>query len=186
MSFDFYKNLYLQHNCVFFEKGDYNLNIFGIREKERRAGKYDDTIGVCYYVGGKPVFHCWPATTDPGLYYLENPINLEGCAILAPGQYRSAYKLGLHKNKYPALVQARPVGVYRDSSRDSRLDPIGRVTSGFFGINIHQPFGKSDEIGLSSAGCQVFSRKADLDELLKLCENAARIFGNVFTYTLFS
>lgn len=66
-------------------------------------------------------------------------MNPKGTAILAPGQYQSSHKIGLHRGKYKALVQHRPVTVYRDNNKDSKydLEPTKKDT-GIFGINIHK------------------------------------------------
>ena len=70
----------------------------------------------------------WPITTDPGLYWLENPMNVDGTAILAPGQYRGAYRIGKHRDDYQAVVQTGgEVAVYRDDDRNALLDPSKSV-----------------------------------------------------------
>jgi hypothetical protein len=43
-------------------------------------------------------------------------------AILAQGQYKGAYKIGLHQGKYKALVEAKPITVIRDYDRNAKLD----------------------------------------------------------------
>lgn len=45
-----------------------------------------------------------------------------GTAILCPGQYVDAYEVGNHNGKYEALLQGRPVKVWRDYDRDGKLD----------------------------------------------------------------
>jgi len=80
----------------------------------------------------------YPATTDPGLYYLWHPSCPSGTAILKEDQYLNCFKLGLHKGKYKALVQAKPLTVIRDYNRDSVLNyNSGKEETGMFGINIH-------------------------------------------------
>jgi hypothetical protein len=187
-------------NYVVFTKGDYNLNIFGIRAKNPRAGKFDDLLGVCYKDGGAWVTKLWNVTTDPGTYYLADKdkwLNPKGVAILVPGQYRSAYKIGLHgKTKYEALVQSGgEVKVYRDTDLDTILDykPHSAET-GWFGINIHAssstPYTGSDSdraygsVGAWSAGCQVFARDKDFREFMKLAKESKVRYGDSFTYTL--
>ena len=51
------------------------------------------------------------ATTDPGLYYLEHPMNVDGTAILIPGQYIGSHKTGLHKGDH-ALIQCGKLRVW--------------------------------------------------------------------------
>ena len=115
-------------------------------------------------------------------------LNKDGVAILKPGQYRGSHKIGLHKGKYEALRQQKPVKVYRDNNKDGKYDMIEEnVHEGIFGINIHKA-GKfvngSTQIDKWSAGCQVFSKESDFNEFMEICRKARDIWGNSFTYTL--
>ena len=67
----------------------YDLNLFGIRSNNVESNTFDDLLG-CIYRDEQLAFQLevWPATTDPGLYWLQNPSRVEGTAILVPGQYR--------------------------------------------------------------------------------------------------
>lgn len=171
----------------------FNLNIVGVRTRTRVPNRFDDWITVFYHSHDKWIFDVFPATTDPGLYYLgdEEMLNDEGTAILKEGQYRTAYALGTHNagdDGYRALVQDEPVTVLRDFDRDAELDfDTGREETGRFGINIHRatPEGaRSTRVANWSAGCQVLSNPLHFDYLIDLCETAADRFGNGFTYTL--
>lgn len=165
-----------------------NLNIFGVRSSKRRVNEFDDFLYVVYRNHNKEWrIHQWEITTDPGLTTLHNPLNSKGTAILVPGQYKSAYKLGLHRNRYKALVQeGAPVKVYRDYNQDSSLDlDECTIDEGFFGINIHKAGSDSTQVNDWSAGCQVFKRSSDFNEFIDLCSTSAKIYGNSFTYTLF-
>jgi len=127
-------------------------------------------------------------TTDPGEYWLKNPQNADGTAILPNGQYRSSWQLGKHQGKYEALVQRKPVPVWRDNSKDGKIDyaELESPNSGFYGINIHRsnPYNESYLVGRWSAGCQVFKKVSEYEEFLELCRDAANLYGNSFTYTL--
>ena len=108
-----------------FENGDYNLNIVGVRNSETKGkvtNKFDDCITLSYKVDGEWQFHCYECTTDPGTHWVEHPMLEIGVAILKPGQYRSSHKLRLHGGKYLALGQQKNVTVYRDSNRDDNYD----------------------------------------------------------------
>lgn len=171
-----------------FEKGNFNLNLFGIRAEEVRAGEFDDLIGCVYRDKGQWRIIVWEATTDPGVFYLENPLNVAGTAILAPGQYRGAYTVGKHRGQYTALVQSGPVTVYRDDTLDSDLsiDPT-TLETGYFGINIHRSSstGQSAEVGRYSAGCQVHATLQGFREMMNLVDaQIAAGHGDKFTYTL--
>jgi len=173
-----------------FENGNYNLNIVGVRNSETYdevTNKFDDLVTVTYKVGNDWNFHQWNATTDPGKYYTENLLNSDGVAIMVPGQYRSSHVIGMHQGKYKALKQARPVKVYRDSNRDNcyDMDPA-KIQEGIFGINIHRASasGTSTQIDKWSAGCQVIANYEDFNKLMWLAIQAEDIWGNSFTYTL--
>lgn len=164
----------------------FNLNIFGIRAKGGTTDTFNDFIG-CFYSdnGGKESLRPWPATTDPGKYYLKNLLNKAGCAVLVPNQYIGCWELGLHRN-YPALKQIKPVKVYRVP--DGNYDPTKTYTidEGIFGINIH----RADDdriaqfVGPYSAGCQVVQNPEDDSQKMLLANKAAKLYGKTFSYTL--
>lgn len=167
-----------------FRGGRHDLNIVGIRSAAR-PNRFDDLIVVFSRHRGW-LFWAFPATTDPGAYYLERPINDDGTAILAPGQYRSAYAVGKHRGQYDALVQVRPVTVFRDKNRDRRMDTDQLTATGLFGINIHRATkdGEAEIVDRFSAGCQVIQNPADFDILMAMARAGASAYGNAFTYTL--
>lgn len=164
----------------------YNLNIVGIRTNTTEPNRFDDRIVVIWKYENQWTCRVYKATTDPGLYYLQHPLNQAGTAILKEGQYRSTYRLGTHRG-YKALQQNRPLTVIRDFDRDDRLTfSGGREQTGMFGINIHRA-GRSAESTLVnrwSAGCQVFANPHDFRDFIKLCGQAVNEWGNSFTYTL--
>lgn len=166
----------------------FELNIIGIRSSSTRPNRFDDEIHVAFKNSlNKWVHFIFPATTDPGTYWLQNPMNPQGTAILEQGQYNGAYQIGLHRGKYYALIQRKPVTVLRDYDRNAVLDfQNGRPNTGMFGINIHHASenGTSKTVDRNSAGCQVFSSISDFNGFMQLCENHRRLYGNLFTYTL--
>ena len=175
-----------------FKQGDYDVNIVGIRNsstKGRVTNHYDDHITIAYKLKEDWHFHYWPATTDPGLYWIDNPMNSRGgTAILVPDQYNQVYKLDKHNGKYQALCQRNgKVKVYRDGNKDKKYDyDQDSIQNGYFGINIHRSsaYKASNYINKYSAGCQVFQDPDDFDEFIDICRKAADIWGNKFTYTL--
>lgn len=184
-----FKKVMEEKGYAFFDGArPFNLNIIGIRAKNHRANKFDDTMMVIYR---NKVLE-WEvqtsqATTDPGLHHLRNPSNVKGTAILVPGQYRSTYQVGDHKG-YPALVQWNgKVRVYRDRNKDGTLNMLkSNIDEGYFGINIHQAKNKGEtyKVDRWSAGCQVFKNATEFKNFIELCKKAQQIFGNSFTYTL--
>lgn len=182
------KDALSKKNYAYFSTGDYNLNIIGIRSDQNRkvTNKFDDYLLLIYYVSGKLNIKIYSITTEPGRYYMVNKLgNSKGTAILVPGQYRGCWQIGKHNGKYEALVQVRPVSVYRDSNKDSMYD-LKNVDKGLFGINIHRssPYGTSTTIDNWSAGCQVFANIKDYTEFMSICNKQKERYGNSFSYTL--
>ena len=92
------------HGYKIFTKGKFNLNVIGIRHRGR-PNEFDDIIALVYrdetagWVTRE--FRC---TMDPGTYWLDNPMNVEGTAVICPGQYKS-YAIDKHRGQYDALCQ---------------------------------------------------------------------------------
>jgi hypothetical protein len=177
---------------TWFEGGDYNLNIVGVRNSEtdnKVTNAFDDRITLSYSVGEEMIYHEFPATTDPGMHWEQNLLNKDGVAILVAGQYRGSHKIGLHQGKYEALRQNKPVRVFRDKNKDGvyDMDP-DRIFEGIFGINIHRATkweGKtSTQIDKWSAGCQVIAANDDFRLFMEIANKAKDKWGNSFTYTL--
>jgi hypothetical protein len=111
----------------------------------------------------------------------------QGTAILAEGQYKNAYAIGLHRGQYEALIQVKPITIMRDYDRNAVLDfNNGKKESGLYGINIHRAnsTGTTKTVDKYSAGCQVFENASDFNVFLKLCEKHRSLYGNQFSYTL--
>ncbi len=118
-----------------------NVNIIGVRGManrlltENKFDLYNDSI-ILISNPEKADHHLdyslewYPSSVDPGK--VSKP-NRNGTAHLLNGQYR--YKIGRHRNRYPALVQAEAVIVerYFDTDKKPRLKDTG-----WFGINIHR------------------------------------------------
>lgn len=182
------KTISKQKNYVLYTK-PYQLNIWGFRNSETKSNRFDDEIHVFYKTNSiNWEYHIFKATTDPGTYWLKDPMRPEGTAILEQGQYVDTYALGIHLGKYLALTQAlKPVTVIRDYNRNSTLDfNNGRRHTGFFGINIHRAIvqGLTRYVDNHSAGCQVLANASDFYFLIQLCERHRSMYGNKFTYTL--
>lgn len=170
--------------------GNYNVNIVGIRTDGIISNTFDDFICVFYESQVTWPFFVFPATTDPGTYYIENPINLKGTALLKEGQHLGCFEIGLHRNSYKALVQKKPLPVYRESKREiGDLNVVPNRNSidiGMFGINIHRasPRYNIEKVGKFSAGCQVIQDPSHFAFFIEIVEKSSRIYGNSFSYTL--
>lgn len=166
----------------------YELNIVGLRGRSTVPNKFDDELHVFYMVSSsKWEYHVFKITTDPGTFWLNNPMQPQGTAILAEGQYINSHGLGLHRGQYKALVQKGPLTIMRDYDRNAVLDFYnGKKETGQYGINIHRAnkVGTTLNVDRNSAGCQVFANASDFDKFLKLCEQHKSRYGNSFTYSL--
>jgi hypothetical protein len=171
------------------DKRPNKLNIIGVRNSAATSqDKFDDLIAYFTYDdNGNLIGKVVTGTTDPSTSFLKSPINVKGAAILKSGQYKDAYQIGLHRGKYEALVQAKPVTVIRDDDRNALINYFAPTQTGLYGINIHKSTkGKNNEdiIGLDSAGCQVFRNIPDFMDMMRLAQTSRKKYGNSFTYTL--
>lgn len=177
----------------YFENGDYNLNVIGIRNSDTAhmvTNKFDDTITLSYKIDGEWQYHEFDCTTDPGTHWMDHPMMKNvGCAILKEGQYPKSHKIRKHQGRYEALGQQNPVTVYRDNNRDDIYNLNQENTdTGLFGINIHRATKyagkKSTQVDKWSAGCQVIAANDDYTKFMKICRKARDKWSNNFTYTL--
>ena len=177
---------YFRKGYAWFSEGDYNLNLIGLRSPDVTADTFNDWFLVIFKQHGITNYFGFPCTTDPGTFYRLKPLSVDGTAIVKPGQSRGVWKLGLHQGKYPALVQRRPIEVYRDNNKDQVLNFDAPSDTGFFGINCHRASleNEANQVGKWSAGCQVLANPVDFELLLMLCRQSANRYGNGFTYTL--
>lgn len=173
-------------HVVFDGAKPFDLNIVGLRRQPAIPNTFCDRIAVFYRetVGGPWVFHAWPATTNPGTYWLQNPMNVSGTGILIPGQYRGSHSIGMHRGAYRALVQTGTLRLWLDADKDAEIDH-GRMIEGTrFGINIHHAGEHSTRVDKWSAGCQVFANLADYNEFMGIVDRAFAIWGPRFSYSL--
>lgn len=183
-----FKSLFDKKGYAYFTKGNYNLNIIGVRSANdhKVTNEFDDYLVVIYNTSkAKDCRFIYKITTQPGISYMENPSNSRGTAILAEGQYRGAYVLGKHKGQN-ALIQLKDVKVYRDNNKDRKYDYAKQsINAGRFGINIHRAGANSKQINNWSAGCQVFAINSEFESFLRLCNKQVENgYGRTFTYTL--
>lgn len=121
--------------------------------------KWNDVRFVLGWSNGAAVIlGRWLATTEPGRFYSDAPLNPGGAAHVALGQFR-AWKVGMHHagkpNEQEALVQAGTLMITRDRTKEGkRSGPLEKAGSGC-GINQHNGSGMVGEVGKASAGCLV-------------------------------
>jgi len=178
------KTIFSKKGYLFTEETPNALNIIGVRSSNIEANLFDDWLYLTQNLeNGDVAIYEFPITTDPGAYWLKNPMNVDGTAILVPGQYLNSHRLGLHQGKYEALKQNKPVKVWRDNNGDTTIDQSGEIYEGVFGINIHRSNAKtaSNIVEKWSAGCQVFKKVNDFNLFIEICKNSGQ---ENFTYTL--
>ena len=167
----------------------YQLNIVGRRSDITKPNSFDDWIYI-FYQNNDGDWEGWKAkaTTDAGTYWLLNPSQSKGTALLKAGQYVDTYQIDRHNGKYFAVTQRlKPVVVIRDYNRNNVLDfNNGKEESGMFGINIHRAdsTGTRKTIDKYSAGCQVFANADDFNQFMEMAYKQKDLYGNKFTYTL--
>ncbi len=144
--------------------------INGIRTDYKLSNTFDDFIVITK----NDKTYVYNATTTPGNYYIYNPVTvggITGTAILQPGYYKNSHTfvtatdwktlwLGM-----PYFKQTGKVKIYRDNTKDDKIDTIIK-TEGYFGINIHH-MGIGNFINNWSAGCQGTS-KNDWEKIVPL------------------
>jgi hypothetical protein len=162
---------------VFFENGELNINIVGIRNSatgKRVTNLFDDWMTISYQENGEWKYFEWPCTVDNG----------DGSARLVEGQYRGCFTIGLHQGKYTALKQCKPLKVFRDwNLKDGTYDE-SKIYNDVAGLNIHKAGLNSQQVNNWSEGCQVFKMSPDFDAFMKIVLQSSSIHGKIFTYTL--
>jgi len=181
------KNVLNKKGYKFFDnQKPYYLNIIGIRES-MEVDKFNDELYLIFRDNNLRM-QCldYPITTKPGRYWMMNPMNKDGCAILVPDQYLNVYKYGLHKG-YPALIQSGNMKVYRDNNKNDVFDTDPKtIQNGIWGLNMHESNHVSESwiVDKYSAACQVMKRKIDQIEFMYYVGAHKFLYGDSFHYTL--
>jgi hypothetical protein len=174
----------------------YYPNLFGVRKETNIPNQFDDFIGAVWKDKyGAWLSCCYEGTTDPGMYWLEHPMNVNGTAIIVPDQYLGVYKLGQHMG-YAAYEEIKPFTYVRDTNKDKILNWLyrtvgykkyvenGKTNLHHAGELVNNP---STFVEKWSAGCQVVKRILEFGCLLELGQNWVNLIKgiNSFNYTLF-
>jgi hypothetical protein len=149
-----------------------NFQLIAIRSAEDKFDEFDDKL---YLVWGTNLYS-YSCTTNPGSYYLITKfLNPDGTAVLKPGQYKDSWQRGLHRGS-EALIQAKPVTVWRDNNRDQKSGGWGlSYDTGMFGIDVHNCYGlnyKVQKIFNWSAGCIVLNDPNEYREFTDKCKRS--------------
>ena len=96
--------------------------------------------------------------------------------------------LGKHKG-YTALVQRKPIQVYRDNDKDSELDNANTSPAELIGLDLHRAleFDIAKTVDRFSAGCQVMQVPEDFNYIISLVKLQVKyIKSAIVSYTLIS
>lgn len=149
------------------------VRILGVRGffagMENRRNEFDDAI----FLETPTIVLGFNANTDPTGYRPGHGTgSVKGLATLKEGVWM--FEIGMHKGRYPALVQKGPVTVLRDA--DETVMPQHLVVrdginmyedTGHFGIQIHC----SGWANTGSMGCQTIY-PSQWDEFMNTCHGA--------------
>lgn len=142
---------------------------------------FNDRSLIIEIVGGKPIIRFnAPATTEPGRFYTQNPMNPSGAFRIAFGQYK-AWKIGLHgtgNGKHEALVQVGEIRGYRDLNKDGIRTGDAVVAGSGFGVNQHHGY-NLQMVEKASAGCLVRKSTADHAIFMDYCKKDRRYLANI-------
>lgn len=161
-------------NIVYVEGANENGSL-----NDDKFNVFNDRRIVFAIVNGKPeVKMNVLATTEPGDFYTENPLNSGGAARIAFNQYK-AWRVGIHRASSPlrheALVQVGVLSVHRDLNKDGKRTGDAIDVGSGFAINQHSghdaPVGN---IGKASAGCLVGRKHDEHKEFMKIVKTDAR------------
>jgi hypothetical protein len=143
--------------------------------------EFNDRRLLITFEGSTPkIVGNWEATTEPGFYYTDYPMNPQGAARIKFGQYKGCWQVGIHGNSVPheALVQVRPVTVFRDYNRDMARTG-DKEDAGNFGINQHGGYDYLySNISQASAGCLVGRTMQGHEEFMTIVKSDPRYRSN--------
>lgn len=166
----------------------FDMTLGGIRTKDNASGKFNDWLFMIYH-DGKGVLNgiVEKGTTDAGLYYRLNPLNVNGTAIIQHSvQHKGCYtymKKGGH-NGQEAFRQTGLMKYWRDADRDIYLDFDGKEFTAIFNTNGHDMGTVGNDVGKWSAGCWG-STNAIMDKFYNLAKiQIAEGHGKVFSFAM--
>ena len=172
-----------ERNIIFLE----GINTDGVPNSDR-LDRWNDVACVISFDKGKPYFAQKPctATTEPGRYYTDRPMNKKGAFRIAFGQY-AAWKYGRHGSDWhEALVQCGDITGHRDLNKDGIRTGDKTDTGSDFYVNIHGSYTYGN-VGVSSAGCLVREHRRDHEQFMYLVKSDPRYLrspSHVFDATI--
>lgn len=189
---------------IFFDKGDYNINIIFERTSDEYSNMFTDKLHIAYRENGVPKVVTIRATTKPGLKgSILNPITVggvTGTAVIIPNQYRSAYRyvdinignMDFITSNYPFFYkqghkqtpyfqQIKGLNYWRDFDKDLVIDEVQEQDNKLFGTHIHS---MGEPINNWSLGCMGFSLPDMIYTVSPILKQAIALYGRDFTVTI--
>jgi len=175
---DYVKKELIKRNWVVPTKG-----FVFIRLDQNLTNTFDD---VCVRFNGGKVDKVSNCTTTAGHFYVYNPLTnggVTGTAIAKEQQVIGSHKFVSSSNwkslwlGAPYFQQVKPIVVYRDGNKDTKIDKVNSQT-GLFGINFHRA-GLGSIVDRWSAGGQVVPEK-EWFKMIDIFQN-----GEIIDYTMF-
>jgi hypothetical protein len=156
---------------------------------DNRPNAFNDLRAVVSIQEGRPrLLGKWEATSEPGKFYTDCPLNPGGAARIALNQFK-AWNVGMHPGEgipgaHQALVQSGVIQVFRDLNRDYQRRGDAVETGSSFGINQHWGYDFSeDDIGQASAGCLVGRTKDGHRKFMAIVKSDPRyLAGNHYRF----
>lgn len=171
----------------------FDMNLGGIRTYDNKSEEFNDWLFMFYNDDkGKLCGIVEAGTTDAGLYYRKNPINVEGTAIIASEfqnlgvyEYQNPAvdgKLG-HKGQEAFRLVAK-IMMRRDADRDEYLEEDGEAYLDNCATNGHDMGDLGKRVDKWSAGCWGSVRKT-MDKFFALAKlQIQHGHGTRFTFTM--
>jgi hypothetical protein len=192
MTYQEIKAIYKKKGYKFFEGGDFDLNIFGIRRDDVYDNYFSDRLGIAYKEKGVEKVIIIQATTCPGLHGGRAVMNPRpgGVAVIAPGQYPKVWKFVDDYStwlSYPFFKQVGTFKIWRDGDKDKELDRVNLQDVAGAGLNGHRMSWngvKGQPVNNWSEGCQG-AEEPEFKKLLEPIRAACILWSPIFTYTLF-
>ena len=176
---------YMEERKYFLSIGAERYNIVYVEGMDEDGSKnnndpneFNDIRLVIEVLGGKPtIIGKWEATTEPGFFYTDNPMNPDGAARIAFGQYK-AWEVGTHygsgSDPHEALIQTADIQIYRDLNQDM-IRTGDKLYTGRFEIDQHWGYDyQRNDISYAGAGCLVGRTRDGHREFMELVKQDKR------------
>lgn len=178
--------------------GELDPTLVTIRAHRRDGDEFDDVFAALWHERGMLHGILGQGTCDPGRSTRENPANRRGAPVVLPGWHRGCWGFGpeyhgARAHPYLCGRQIGPIRYIRDADRDAVVDlgttgwarnavefasllqaiTLGReVHEDIIFIDMHRASSRRvvEEIGPWGAGCQVWQRDDDFDDVMALMD----------------